>query len=84
MSSFGSYLLRLRILKKAKARPASKMAPPTPPTTPPIMLLDELDRPELLLLLLLEPLITPGVTMLVTEPVVNDETCEVTDIDVAS
>jgi len=40
--------------------------------------------PELLLLLLLEPLRTPGVTVLVTEPVVETCTSEVSDMDVVS
>lgn len=50
--------------------PASKIAPPIPPTTPPMIFLDELDRP--VLPPLLDPGSTPGVIVEVAVPVVDD------------
>lgn len=53
--AFGSYISSSSVrfflpytLQIAKAIPPSKTAPPTPPTTPPIVFLDELLKPELL------------------------------------
>jgi hypothetical protein len=72
--------LRLITLKTANAMPASSIAPPIPPTTPPIIFLLFDERPE-------DPLppelpMTPGVVTAVVLPTVEDTVEENVSCDV--